>query len=139
MRVSGIVHIGKEAHDWERQAVLGLMEESEISYGVTSDDLAGKLQAFVAEFGEAQAAKALRIAKRQLAALRSGVDSPAQRRLIRLVTERLPDAVNSCAKLRSERQRELDELKAAIGRDSLRVTARKLGVDASNLKRKLRT
>lgn len=33
IHVSGILHIGKESNDWERQAVLGITQDSEIIYG----------------------------------------------------------------------------------------------------------
>lgn len=34
VRMTAPLHIGKESHDWERQAVLGLSLDSEITYGV---------------------------------------------------------------------------------------------------------
>lgn len=57
-------YIGKESQDWERQAVLGLSRESEVAYGVSVDDLAERLRAFIADLGESKVAKALGISAR---------------------------------------------------------------------------
>ena len=81
VRMTGTLHIGKESHDWERQANLGLNLDGEISYG------------------------------------RTGAASESIQTYTR-------DAF-------------LQELRSAVERDGLRVTARRLGVDPSNLRRKL--
>jgi hypothetical protein len=39
VRMTGTHHIGKESHDWERQAMLGLNLDSEIAYGVSASDV----------------------------------------------------------------------------------------------------
>lgn len=38
VEMSGTQHIGKESHDWERQAVLGLSADTEIEYGISNED-----------------------------------------------------------------------------------------------------
>ena len=138
VRMATVQHIGKEALDWERQAVLGLTLDSEISYGVTASNLAEKLRSMVAQFGEAQVAKFLTISKGALAALMAGSRLPRHVRLARTVAARLPAAVKLCITLHGQRCDELAPLREAIELDGLRATARQLGVDASNLRRRLK-
>lgn len=135
--MSGTRHIGKESHDWERQAVLGMNADSEVAYGVSADYLAERLQAFSLEFGEVKAAKALGISTARLMALASGPPSPGAEKLALRVASRLPGAVRLCTKLRQGRYIELQGLEEAVKREGLRTTARRLGIDPSNLRRKL--
>jgi len=51
---------------------------------------------------------------------------------------RLPAAYSVCAEQRRERLAELQCLRLTIERDGLRETARRLGIDPSNLRRKLK-
>ena len=81
--MTGTQHIGKESHDWERQAALGLNLDSEISYGQTG---------------------------------------------------RVP-----LAKQAASCKAALRELRSAVERDGLRATARRSGLDPSNLRRRLLT
>lgn len=132
------VHIGKESHEWERDAFLGLHIDSEISYGGTTDDLAERLRSFTAEFSEREAARALGISAARLRQLTSSTPNPRMEKLADDVASRLPAAMRLCAKLRSERHSDRGRLLDAVARDGLRETARRLGVDASNLRRQLR-
>ena len=81
VRMTGTLHIGKESHDWERQATLGLNLDSEVSYGRTGHSPGGET----------------------------------------------PD----------DNEAQLRELRSAVACDGLRATARRLGVDPANLRRKL--
>jgi hypothetical protein len=130
IQLSGVCHIGKESNDWERQAAIGLNKDSQISYGVSIDGLAQQLQALITIYGEAQAATALAIPKAKLAKLMSGAGS---RTLLKEVTGKIPDAIQLC----KIRQIEMSQLRATIAKDGLRETARRLGIDASNLRRRL--
>jgi hypothetical protein len=107
LRMAGTLHIGKESHDWERQAVLGMSSDSEVVYGVSIDDLAAKLQSFIAEFGAARAAKALRISAARLALLASGQPSTGSDRSAHTVAARLPVASGFCGQYRDDRRTEL--------------------------------
>jgi hypothetical protein len=138
IRMASALHIGKEANDWERQAIIGMIDSSEISYGVSADSLAQQLQAFIAQYGEAQAAKALKVSKGRLTALASDASIAGVGGLANSIAARLPKAISLCGSLNSERQRELAELRAAVARDGLRETARRLDIDPSNLRRRLR-
>lgn len=130
-------HIGKEAHDWERQAILGLSENSEIDYGTAPGDLTAKLQAFIAEAGENKAAKALRITAARLKAIVSRRHFSGREKLARKVGARLPAAQEFCEKFRNGRQDEFQRLKMDVERYGLRGAARRLGIDPSNLRRRL--
>lgn len=139
VRMTETTHIGKESYDWERQAILGLSLDSEIAYGNSTDDLAEKLQSFVADFGKRKAAKALGIPAARLSALASGLSKTSSEGLARKVASRLPAVLCLCVKLRHKRHDELHRLRDAVERDGLRETARRLGVDPSNLRRRLRS
>lgn len=134
VRMANIQHIGKEAHDWERQAILGLNDDSEIAYGVATAGLAEKLQAMITQFGASQSAKSLAISRATLAALVAGSENPVYARLGTVVAIRLTPALSHCIKLDGE----LRELRTKIERYGLREAARLSGVDPSNLRRRLR-
>ena len=138
VRVASVMHIGKEAHDWERQAILGLNDESQIAYGVSTDILAMKLRDFMAQYGEAQAAKSLAISKARLAALASGLPLQGNIKLAEGVVARLPATLCLCAKLHDQRRKDLARIRAAVEQEGLRPAARRLGLDPSNLRRLLR-
>lgn len=139
VRTTETRHIGKESHDWERQAMLGLCLDSEVAYGVAPDDVADKLRSFVAEFGDRKAAKALGISAVSLISLISEEEFDGRARLVNQIGLRLPAASKLCVKLRLERYSDLIALRAAVERDGLRATARRLGTDSSNLRRQLRS
>lgn len=137
IRLATVQHIGKESHDWERQASIGMNDDSAVIYGIGSSDLAQKLCAFIAEYGDAQSASSLSVSKERLALLSSSTQFPGSAKLATAVAARLPGATRRCAKLRFELQTEIRILKLAVQIDGLRATARKLGIDPSNLRRKL--
>ena len=134
-------HIGKESHDWERQAMIGLSVDSEIEYGVADCDraeLAEQLRSFIGECGERNASAMLALSVARLKALVGGAETPGSNALARAVAAKLPAALALMAKLSHHRQAELQNLREAVERDGLRETARRLRIDASNLRRKLR-
>lgn len=130
-------HIGKESHDWERQAVLGLSLDSEVAYGASTDDVPDGVRTCVGQFGERMTAMALHISAKQLKAVTSVSPTKQDQRLWQKVALRLPAALRLCKKLSQERQIELTRLRAAVDRDGLRETARRMSVDPSNLARKI--
>lgn len=135
VRMTATRHIGKESHDWERQAVLGLNLDREIAYGISTDDAADKLQSLVGRFGARAAASALNVSAARMLALASG---SATERQVQAALMRLPSAVRHCLNASCERQAEMQSLKRAVEKEGLRHTARALGVDPSNLRRSLR-
>lgn len=138
VRMTKTRHIGKESHDWERQAVLGLCLESEVAYGVSTDDVSGGVRTCVGQFGERMTARALHISASQLRAVTSEMPTGQFVGLQQKIALRLPAALRLCEKLSAERQHELSILRFAVQRDGLRETARRMGVDPSNLARNLK-
>ena len=137
VRMTETRHIGKESHDWERHAVLGMNVDSEIAYGVSTDDVANDLRSFIDQFGQRIAAMALGISAVRLSALVSASPSFGSESLAGKVALRLPAALRLCASVNHERQTELQRWKESVERDGLRETARRLGIDPSNLRRRL--
>lgn len=133
----GTRHIGKESHDWERQAMLGLNLDSEICYGVEINDLARQLKCFVKECGEGKAAKFLGISRTRLQRVISNAESPRETSWAQKIAERLPVAVALSEKLSHKRNVEVWALRKAVERDGLRETARRMQLDPSNLRRKI--
>ena len=134
-------HIGKESHDWERQAMIGLSVDSEIGYGIAAGErgeLIEKLGEFMAECGERKAATMLGISVSRLKGFASGAEARDVDRLAGAIAAKLPTALALRAKLSHNRQAELHALREAVERDGLRVVARRLGYDPSNLSRKLK-
>lgn len=140
IRVSGVRHIGKESNDWERQAVLGLAADADFDYGLSDDchaQLIEDCSALAASMGKAGAANALGISVSRLRALLDG-EASADRITAQHVTARLPGAMERCERLRHERAADSHRMRELVQSSGLREAARKLGVDPSNLRRKLR-
>ena len=134
VRMTSVRHIGKESNDWERQFYLGLHLDAQPDYGLSDADrerLFAELNGAIVREGAAKVAKALGITAARLRSL-----SPAS--LPPIVAGRLPAALASFDRLRAGQEAGLVALGGAIARDGLRATARLVGVDPSNLRRKLR-
>lgn len=138
IRMASALHIGKEAHDWERQAVLGATDASVFTYGVSTVDIAAKVQSLIEQFGERTAAKSLAVPRERLRALAADEDRIRNPQDVQSIAGRLQSALRLCAKLQGDRAAERQRIRDAIERDGLRSTARRLGIDPSNLRRKLR-
>jgi hypothetical protein len=140
LRATTIRHIGKEANDWERQAVLGLSVDAQPMYGVGAVDphvLAAELRPLIDRWRVPACAKVLGISAptlRKLADLSEMTAEPTRQ----TVAERLPAVKQLFGRIAAERASELRSLNRAISSDGLRATARRLGVDPSNLRRKLK-
>lgn len=133
VRVTAVRHIGKESQDWEMQAVLGLDPDAGPEYGSDFDrnGAFARLTALVGRAGQRKVAKALKTTPGKLARMRAET-------LPRCVADRLPAAMKLLDRLRGEQDRRLQGLREAVERDGLRATARRLSIDASNLRRKLK-
>ena len=133
-------HIGKESHDWERQAIIGLSADSEIEYGIAAGErgeFVEKLRAFISECGERKAAVMLGLSVSRLKGFTSAPDIRGSDGPARKIAAKLPAALALQAKLSHERQAKINILNEEVNRDGLRAVARRLGVDPSNLRRKL--
>lgn len=134
VRMTAVRHIGKESTDWERQAHVGLSADAQPDYGLSDADrerLFTELSALVAERGIVKVAKALGVPAARLRSLSAASFQST-------FAGRLSAAVASFNRLSSEQAAELVQLSEAVARDGLRPTARRLGVDPSNLRRLLR-
>lgn len=138
VRMVATRHIGKESNDWERQAILGISRDSEVEYGGSSDNLPERLRSFIADHGEREVATALSISLVKLQGVVSGSQIAGGENLARTIAARLAAATRLCAKLSHDRDAELRRLREAVEREGLRQAARRLGIDPSNLRRRLR-
>lgn len=139
VRMTATRHIGKESNDWGRQAILGWDAEAQPDYGMGHGDrsrLAETLTGFVADVGLAKAATALRTNPVRLKRALPGSGVIAER-LLQSIAAHLPAALETRATACRDRESERQVLREAIDRDGLRETARRLGVDASNLRRRI--
>ncbi|MDB5684643.1 MAG: hypothetical protein JWM75_2341, partial [Sphingomonas bacterium] len=133
-------HIGKESNDWERQAVLGLRDESQIDYGVSDAELAqfhNKLSGLIGHVGLVKTAQALGTTPTRL---RVFVARPLERKaapLMQYLAARVPAALQLYERIGHDRRAELSYLREMVEQNGLRATARALGIDPSNLRRKL--
>jgi hypothetical protein len=140
IRVTAVEHIGKEANNWEEQAFLGFSEEALPTYGVGATDpaaLSVELRPMIERLGIAPCARALGISA---ATLSKFIDHPGgvKEHSRQLIASRMDRAKRLFAMVQATQESERAELSAAIQRDGLRPTARRLGMDASNLRRWLR-
>jgi hypothetical protein len=139
IRVTNTRHIGKESHDWERQAMIGLNLDSEIEYGVDAGDgmEIEALRRLIAQGGARKASRVFGLPVSTLNSLASGEELPGLESVIQAVASRSPATAELFSKQTNDRLDELQELREAVARDGLRPTARQLGVDPSNLRRRL--
>jgi hypothetical protein len=140
VQVTGTRHIGKEANDWERQAVLGLNAESEPTYGFGTADpvvLAKELHPMIVRWGKASCARAFGISAVTLSKF-IGHPTGVKEHTCQLISSRMDRAKRLFAMVQTAQESERNELAAAIARDGLRSTARRLRMDPSNLRRKAR-
>lgn len=135
VRINEVRHIGKESRDWERWAALGSNLDGEIAFGVSPQTALDLVHKLIGRFGVRASAKALNISTTRMRTLASG---SATDRHIRMLSPRLNSAIRYCREAACERQSELDAMRRAVEKDGLRQTARAIGVDPSNLRRRLK-
>lgn len=136
--VTGVRHIGKEANRLEEQFFTGLDSEAIPDYGTSAADLmtfADELRCIAQTLGRSRvaqmtglsAAKLRKALAGDVSALSKLLDNPALPKLGRLTRARV-----------DTKSAEIERLRAMVERNGLRATARGLGLDASNLSRKLK-
>ncbi|MGC1269512.1 MAG: hypothetical protein WA842_02820 [Croceibacterium sp.] len=139
IRATGIRHIGKEANELERQAMIGADCLLDPDYGLAGEgcgQLMGEIAALGDMLGNGEAAKALRISPRRLRAILTCKTGPDEV-TTRILLTRLPAAIAMAEKLCAERDGELQRLHHMVQELGLRGAARQLGIDPSNLRRKM--
>lgn len=133
-------HIGKESNDWERQAMIGLSANSEIGYGLAAGErreLIEKLRDFISKYGERKVAAMLGIPVTRMKEFTSDTDARVSDELATIIAAKMPAALILSLKLSHDRQTELHRLSNDVKTEGLRAAARRLGVDPSNLRRRL--
>lgn len=140
VKASGIRHIGKEANDLERQAILGFDPEAAIDYSEgrkESSIFLELLRTYSDAMGVADAARVMGMPRGKVERLLKGrAGLPVDQ--IATLGRKLERAAGQRETRHRRRVAELAELKKRVKRDGLRETARQLGVDPSNLRRRLR-
>jgi hypothetical protein len=140
VRIATIQHIGKEANDWERQAVLGLDADALPAYGIGAADrvsLSTDLRPMSERWGLAATARAVGVSAATLRSVLQGSGRISDRSL-QLIAARLPKTQLLFERVESERRTEIGRLRAMIDEVGLRAAARQLATDPSNLRRNVR-
>lgn len=140
VHVAYVRHIGKEAHDWERQAVLGLDADSAISYWKgeqVQTRIADSIRALMAEFGRAPTAKAFGLSSRQLESAISSRGKRHKNTMVHNLTVRIPKASKALRHSNTLKDAEINVLRHNVQEMGLRETARRMGIDPSNLRRRI--
>ena len=138
--VTSIRHIGKEAHDWEQQAYLGIDHDAQLDYGMSPEELAAipaRLDHLLTAFNAEYVARALRMSPAKLEKLRSPPKQSA-RTLATIAPDLLSHLENEARQLDVKKRNDRADLREAVKVEGLRAAARRLGVDPSNLRRRLR-
>jgi hypothetical protein len=138
--MTGTCHIGKESNDWEAQAILGYDPDAAPDYGLSPEEIAtipARLTALAKAMGSKNLAHRLRIstailmkvklAKTNWADIASKI---APEFILRLEKDAKADL--------DRKQGELEKLSEAIEFEGWRATARKMQIDPSNLRRRLK-
>lgn len=137
IRVSGIRHIGKEANEWEHQAITGFDPNAQPSYGIHPNEIA-ELQSEAARLCEV-------FSKCEI----STYGRMASKRLSDFITAdcRSPIAAKDATGIealirhfKGKERRKISEIEALaklVAEIGLRKAARNLGADPSNLRRRL--
>ena len=134
IHVRGICLIGKEADNLERQAALGFDPETVIDYSLGHEEsaiFADLLDTFVDVMGVAHAARVMGMPRGKVERMLKGDGGGLDVVVLQVLGQKLGRAT-------AKREAGLAELRQRRERDGLRETARQLGVDPSNLRRKLK-
>jgi hypothetical protein len=134
VEVSGILHIGKEANRLEEQATLGIDEKSNPDYGMAPDHtetMLTELRGIADVLGRRVVANEFGITKSKLVSILTG---KRRHKISAASLDQLRTTARAVAETRST---ELSELRSSVGEFGLRATAKLLGCDASNLKRRI--
>jgi hypothetical protein len=139
VQMSGVHNIGKESNDWETQAVLDFDPDAAPDYGLSPDELAAfptRLQYLAKVMGSKYLVKRLGISPAILGRLKSvkGNWHDAAANIAPDLISKLEHEANA---LLDQKRIYLDDLHNAVDEEGWRPVARKIGTDASNLRRKI--
>jgi hypothetical protein len=137
VHMAHVQHIGKEADDWERHIALGISANAAIAYA-DRFSIADSLSALVEKFGRAQTAKAMQVASRQLDALLCNSPVRYNDRYTQDFRVRMAKASKALQEIEATNEAESNKIRLIVQKLGLREAARKIGVDPSNLRRRLK-
>jgi hypothetical protein len=140
VQMSGVCNIGKESNDWEAQAILGHDPDAAPDYGLSQNDhleLVARLCVLVESLGARKLAAALHISTAKLRSIlaNGSLSDPDN---VHSLASRLPVAFIKWESQKREREIKAQRLHELVGEMGLRRTARKIGVDPSNLRRSIK-
>lgn len=142
VRMANVQHIGKEAHDWERQTAVGLDGKLAINYRTerqAQESIARAVRPLIAEFGRAATAKAFGLSSRQLEAAISEGTGRSINPTMQSLAARMANAVKTLREAQTAKLAEIVRVQADVQKFGLRETARRLRADPSNLRRRINT
>jgi hypothetical protein len=134
---TGFQHLGKEADQFEEQLFIGEDDDAEIEYGVSAADRAemvATIKSAKSRFGVRRLCREAGVADRTLSGAVSGFRIVADRALADLVAA--ADRLAHAETIRIlEERRLLAWAQACVRRETLNGFARRIGVDAANLRK----
>jgi DNA polymerase family B len=140
IQISGIRNIGKESNDWETQAVLGFDPEATPDYGMNAesiDALVLSLRSLITKTSLNKTALTLELKPAQLRRMINGKHTKADRAWLAKCSVVLDKANSDFETASSNHNSEIRSLEQMVQNIGLRPTAKLIGVDPSNLRRKL--
>lgn len=141
VQISGVRHIGKESNDWETQAVLGFDPDVAPEYGMNAESIdaaVDSLRSLIAKTSTSKAANALGIKQQQLNRMLKGILSNLDRDYLAGCIARIKCANDKIDNKNAIIRAGNIELAQAVQNDGLRATAKRLGLDPSNLRRRIK-
>lgn len=138
--LANIQHIGKESHNWERQAIVGSEGELPISYSNdvhTQASVTNAIRRVVAEFGLAPTAKAFGLSSARLDATLTNWPHDLKNPIAQNIVVRMAKSVAALQRSKAAKINEINRLQTAVQKFGLRAAARMEGIDPSNLRRRL--
>ncbi len=140
IRATSIRLIGKEGNEWERKAILGFDAAAQPDYGLADGDvvqIVRDVAAVANGLGKLAAAKVLKITLSRLNAILAE-QAVADQMLVQALAARLPAALKHVETVQKASQQGLQCEAELVQMHGLRGAARLLGVDPSNLRRRIR-
>tara|TARA_R110001599_G_scaffold249559_1_gene449406 strand:- start:4736 stop:7813 length:3078 start_codon:yes stop_codon:yes gene_type:complete len=137
IQMTGIANIGKEANDWERQVHLGYDSESQPAYSYSPVDvveLQRELRRLCKRYSKSQLAQRGEITVDSISQF---LNANSDSNLAMSTASQMQKIIYDMRKVEKRDLEEIALFKARCEKYGLRETARRLGVDPSNLKRKL--
>lgn len=137
VQMTAVANIGKEANDWERQVHLGYDHAAQPVYSYCSDDiveLQNELSRLCNTFSKNKIAKCGVTTEKSITIF---INANSKNNETICAASKMQKIVHDMRKVEKQNHDRMAILKAQHAKDGLRVTARRLGIDPSNLRRML--